>query len=151
MRNQSNPSWSHDYKEQRIPGKVFPWPLGSVHTRFYTDLAVIRKNTNRPVIAPPWGWVENFQVEFLPQPSGNISQKSHNVFMMCKTYSHTLIMCNVLLPSRRLQSSLKGRSTRSLWTTGVLEHWCSSASQDSAHSYQHGNRFPGMATLPAKC
>ena len=35
--------------------KVFPWPLGSVHTKFDADqcTCTVGKNRNRPVIAQP--------------------------------------------------------------------------------------------------
>lgn len=51
------------------------------------------------------------------------------------------------LLSSRLQSSLRDRSTRSLWTTGASGLWCLSVLQDFVPSYQPGNPFLGSITL----
>lgn len=48
--------------------------------------------------------------------------------------------------SSRLRSSLRGRSTLWLWTTGASALWCLNASQDSVLSYRPGNLFPGSST-----
>lgn len=71
---------------------------------------------------------------------------THDFFTQFLT-SQPWILYFFSLPSLRLQSSSRGRSTRLPSTTGVSGLWCLSASQGFGLSYPPGSLFPGSPTF----
>ena len=69
---------------EKCRAKVFPWPL-RIQSLIQIG-AVILQNTIGPVIAPPWGRCENFQVTFLPRPSRNVYAKYHENLTLCSWF-----------------------------------------------------------------